>query len=255
MPSGSDGRHPALTQFPTSKEKPVARTLRHIVALAGFLALAACGGKPPAPMPAPATPVQADPELVFWESVRDSKDPAEFYAYLHAYPAGRFSSLARIRIEALTPKPAKENPVPARPKPAPSKAQAPPPSHQQGELTIAEAPAPPVNWAKIDDVSGRTGPLLRSQIMDCWEPPPLPRGAGSFRAEIGVYYDPATGQVRGAAFRGGNKEMTDPIFARFVNSTLAAPMASGCRTLDLRQGGAGEGATGLVLLFALDSPP
>ncbi|MFV3126249.1 hypothetical protein [Niveispirillum sp. KHB5.9] len=240
---------------PDPKEQPVARTLRHYIALAGLLALAACGGGTPPPVPVATAPVPADPELVFWESVRDSKDPAEFYAYLHAYPAGRFSSLARIRIEALTPKPAKETPAPARPKPAPSKTQVPPPSHQQGELTIAEAPAPPVNWAKIDDVSGRAGPLLRSQIMDCWEPPPLPRGAGSFRAEIGVYHDPATGQVRAAAFLGGNKAMEDATFARFVNSALAAPMAPGCRTLDLRQGGVGEGATGLVLLFALDSPP
>lgn len=238
----------------TIKEQPVAFTLRHSVVLCSFLVLAACGSPPPVVQPPPA-PAPADPELVFWESVRDSKDPAEFYAYLHAYPAGRFSALARIRIEALIPRPPKEIPAPAKPKPAPSRVQMPPPSHQQGESTIAEAPAPPVNWAKIDDVSGKANPLLRSQIMDCWEPPPLPAGAGSFRAEIGVYYDPVTGLVRGAAFLGGNRAMEDTTFARFVNSALAAPMAPACRSLDLRQAGTGEGITGLVLLFALDSPP
>lgn len=237
------------------KESPVALSLRHSIALAGLLALSACGSPPPA-APPPAAPVPADPELVFWESVRDSKDAAEYYAYLQAYPAGRFSALARIRIEAMTPKPSKETATPpARPKPATPRPQTPPPSHQQGESTIAEAPAPPVNWAKIDDLSGKANPFLRSQIMDCWDPPPLPAGAGSFRAEIGVYFDPATGQVRGAAFLGGNREMTDDTYARFVNSALAAPMATACRSLDLRQPAAGQAQGGLVLLFALDSPP
>lgn len=233
----------------------MAITLRHCLVLTGFLALAGCGS-PPVPAPAPPVPAPADPELVFWESVRDAKDPAEYYAYLHAYPAGRFSALARIRIEALTPKAPKEPPAPPKAKPTPTaKLPPPPPSHQQGETTIAEVPAPPVNWAKIDDLSGKSGPLLRSQIMDCWEPPSLPRGAGSFRAEIGIYFDPANGQVRGAAFMGGNRDMSDDVFARFVNSAVAAPMAPACRSLDLRQAGVGKDAGGLVLLFALDSPP
>ncbi|MFY8093555.1 MAG: hypothetical protein ACOVN0_08745 [Niveispirillum sp.] len=236
----------------------MARLLRHSLALVSLLLVTACG-RPPPVIQVPAAPVPADPELVFWETVRDSKDVAEYYAYLQAYPAGRFSALARIRIEALTPKPAAREtaPVTPRAKTTAPRVQAPPPSHQQGEPTISEAPAPPVNWAKIDDLTGRATPLLRSQIMDCWEPPPLPSGAGSYRAEVGVYFDPATGQVRGAAFLGGNREMTDATFSRFVNSALAAPMAPGCRALDLRRGAAGQGAetAGLVLLFALDSPP
>lgn len=235
----------------------MASALRHCIVLTGLLALAACGSPPPV-VQSPAAPVRpADPELVFWESVRDSKDPAEYYAYLHAYPAGRFSALARLRIEVLTPKVQKEAAPPPKAKQPPmsSRLPAPPPSHQQGETTIAEAPAPPVNWAKIDDLSGRAGPLLRSQIMDCWEPPPLPRGAGSFRAEIGIYFDPANGKVRGAAFLGGNRDMSDEVFARFVNSAVAAPMSPACRSLDLRQAGGAPDAGGLVLLFALDSPP
>lgn len=233
----------------------MAFALRHCLALTGLLVLTACSS-PPAPVPVAPAPAPADPELVFWESVRDAKDPAEYYAYLHAYPSGRFSALARIRIEALTPKAPKQVPAPPKARPTPTvKLPPPPPSHQQGETTIAEVPAPPVNWAKIDDLSGKAGPLLRSQIMDCWDPPPLPRGAGSFRAEIGIYFDPANGQVRGAAFLGGNREMSDETFARVVNSAVAAPMAPACRSLDLRQAGMGTEASGLVLLFALDSPP
>jgi len=41
-------------------------------------------------------------ELGFWEAIKNSKDPAEFNAYLLAYPEGRFARLARIRIKALS---------------------------------------------------------------------------------------------------------------------------------------------------------
>lgn len=49
-------------------------------------------------------------ELAFWETVKDSKDPKEFQAYLAAYPTGRFARLAEIRIKALMGKPAPDSP-------------------------------------------------------------------------------------------------------------------------------------------------
>ena len=42
-------------------------------------------------------------EMVFWESIRSSTDPADFGAYLEQYPKGRFAALARNRLAALTP--------------------------------------------------------------------------------------------------------------------------------------------------------
>jgi formylglycine-generating enzyme required for sulfatase activity len=36
-------------------------------------------------------------ELAFWESVRESKNPADYRAYLQAFPNGRFAPLARLR--------------------------------------------------------------------------------------------------------------------------------------------------------------
>ena len=36
-------------------------------------------------------------ELAFWNSIKNSKDPRDFAAYLEAYPNGQFSALARIR--------------------------------------------------------------------------------------------------------------------------------------------------------------
>ncbi|HUQ26821.1 MAG TPA: hypothetical protein VM140_14240, partial [Burkholderiales bacterium] len=49
-----------------------------------------------------ATPV----EISFWESVRNSSDPAELQAYLDSYPNGVFVPIARVRLAALRPQPA-----------------------------------------------------------------------------------------------------------------------------------------------------
>ena len=44
----------------------------------------------------------SDPaEIAFWESVRDSKDPAELRAYLQRYPNGTFAFLAQRRLANL----------------------------------------------------------------------------------------------------------------------------------------------------------
>ncbi|HEX8147835.1 MAG TPA: caspase family protein [Pyrinomonadaceae bacterium] len=62
------------------------------------LALAAASG---APAPGPADPSSL--EVSFWESVKDSKDPADFRAYLEKYPEGAFSALARRRAQPAAP--------------------------------------------------------------------------------------------------------------------------------------------------------
>ena len=60
-------------------------------------------------------------EISFWESVRDSKNPAELQAYLDQYPSGRFAVLARARLAALGQKPpaqpAQASPPPVAPVP------------------------------------------------------------------------------------------------------------------------------------------
>lgn len=40
-------------------------------------------------------------EISFWESVRDSKNPAELRAYLQQYPNGAFKALAESRLAAM----------------------------------------------------------------------------------------------------------------------------------------------------------
>jgi adenylate cyclase len=47
-------------------------------------------------------PQDREIELSFWESVRESDNPALIRAYLEKYPNGEFSALARIRIDEVT---------------------------------------------------------------------------------------------------------------------------------------------------------
>lgn len=74
--------------------------------------------KPPAPASAPAAAPRtaaADPELLFWDSIRGSTDAADFRAYLERFPQGTFAPLARNRLAQL-----------AAPATAPAAAQAAP---------------------------------------------------------------------------------------------------------------------------------
>ena len=47
-------------------------------------------------------PQDREIELAFWQSVRDSANPALIQAYLEKYPKGEFSTLAEIRLSELT---------------------------------------------------------------------------------------------------------------------------------------------------------
>ena len=59
---------------------------------------------------------QSPGEIAFWESVRDSKNPAELRAYLQQYPNGTFKALAETRLAALEKAPSVS---PPRQAPAP----------------------------------------------------------------------------------------------------------------------------------------
>jgi len=41
-------------------------------------------------------------EVLFWDSVKDSRDPRAYEEYLNQYPDGTFAGLARLRIETLS---------------------------------------------------------------------------------------------------------------------------------------------------------
>jgi len=59
-----------------------------------------CAPSGTAPAVASTTP-NADVEIEFWRSVKDSNKPEELNAYLSSYPNGRFRSLALARIAEL----------------------------------------------------------------------------------------------------------------------------------------------------------
>jgi hypothetical protein len=67
------------------------------------------GGEPVYLKPAPAAPQPAAPaassyavELAFWDSIKESTSPADYRAYLEAFPEGSFAPLARARLAART---------------------------------------------------------------------------------------------------------------------------------------------------------
>lgn len=57
---------------------------------------------PTAPVgPEAGTMMLASPEIVFWQSIASSRDPADFEAYIQQFPQGSFAPLARARLAAL----------------------------------------------------------------------------------------------------------------------------------------------------------
>lgn len=72
---------------------------------------------PPSPMPQGPAPEALD--LAFWQSIQNSRNVADFEAYLARFPNGTFAALARNRIAELrTSGPATTSP-PSQPAPAP----------------------------------------------------------------------------------------------------------------------------------------
>jgi hypothetical protein len=76
-------------------------------------------------------------ELMYWESIKDSKNVADFQAYLSKYPKGEFSGLASNRVDYLTRSAAPEN---TRPAVAAVKTS---PATQSASSKAAPAAAPP----------------------------------------------------------------------------------------------------------------
>ena len=74
--------------------------LRIACAGVGMIGPAGVVAQPAAPVSA-AVDLDLRAEILFWESMKDSRNAAELRAYLAAYPDGRFASLARTRLTAL----------------------------------------------------------------------------------------------------------------------------------------------------------
>ena len=91
-----------------------------------WLCTVCCVAAQEAPRPPPSSA-----EIEFWQSVKDSKNPAEVRAYLDKHPNGEFATLARLRLLALESG--------AKPE-QPTNAQAPrPPSRPPVDLSVYKA--------------------------------------------------------------------------------------------------------------------
>ena len=83
------------------------------IGIAGWalaLALVCAGGIGPAHAQEKTPGSEAD--IAFWNSVKDSRVPAEIEAYLDAFPNGTFADLARIRLQNLAQQPNSPSPRP-----------------------------------------------------------------------------------------------------------------------------------------------
>jgi hypothetical protein len=84
-------------------------------------------------------------ELAFWQSIQNSRDPAEFQAYIQRFPQGNFTGLARARLRQLRESQiaaAPSNPPVAPPASPPARPPTAPPATPPQAAT---PPAPPAN--------------------------------------------------------------------------------------------------------------
>jgi formylglycine-generating enzyme required for sulfatase activity len=132
-----------LIVTPLARPTQVAQTSRAVIPLP--------------PMESPAARQDAY-ELAFWESIRSSESPAEYRAYLNAYPNGRFAGLARTREQqyaARQPAVATAPPVPL-PQAAPAPPSGTVASVREPVRTPAQAPsaAAPSSTRTVRDCEG-----------------------------------------------------------------------------------------------------
>ena len=152
-------------------------------------AAATLGAVPAAPPAVSAAPQQPPPasaevELVFWQSIADSTNPAEFAAYLRRFPNGMFSDLAQIRLEALR-SPGGNAPVSARSGVGGGDARPQAGTVFRPAQTCAGQPAGTSCWMEI---SGRLGCYV-------WNPNPQPDETVTWTGECRGGLAQGTGSV------------------------------------------------------------
>lgn len=119
---------------------------------------------------------QRQADITFWTSIKDSKNPEEYNAYLQAFPSGIFAPLARLRIKQLaagSPAPATAQPAPSAPPPAPSTAQPAPSAAPPAPAIAQPAPAgPPEPESGAPPAGAPAAPPSQSAQPDNPPPPP-----------------------------------------------------------------------------------
>ena len=142
-------------------------------------------------------------ELGFWDTIKTSTSPADFQAYLSAYPSGQFALIARSKLAQLKPK-------------APSAAAAPaaPAGDQVNRQTAAARPdqtsAPILAPAAPDPAP--SAPAPNTPIRDCPTCPELvliPAGSASIGSTDGFAFETPVHEVTiSKPFYLGRREVT-----------------------------------------------
>ena len=104
-PGGADGMFGPRTRAAIRgwQSSRGSRATGYLDAASAAALRSAAPGPAVAPPPAPAAqqpPASSEVELVFWQSIANSADPADFEAYLRRFPNGVFSDLAQNRLAA-----------------------------------------------------------------------------------------------------------------------------------------------------------
>jgi hypothetical protein len=116
---------------------------------------------PPAPAAAAGAMAAGSLEIVFWQSIASSTNPADFEAYLTQFPQGSFVALARVRLASLSARP-----VPAQPPLAPDLR---PPDARDPKAPVAPSarrkpsPPDPASTQKAPPASKDMPPVARTK--------------------------------------------------------------------------------------------
>lgn len=124
-----------------------------------------------------AAPVAADADVADWDRIADKSDPDELQEYLLRHPTGRFSELARMKLDRLGLAPLTTQ-TPAIAAIAPPAEPTPPPPEPQRAAAVPAAPAP-VIVAAAPAQPARIEPVARAAEAVV-EPPRRSGGAAFF---------------------------------------------------------------------------
>lgn len=128
------------------------------VAVVGALSLPGADGR------AQRLPNDPELEMAFWAAVRDSKDPADYKAYVETFPNGTFATLARVRAGMPGAPPGATEQRSAAPAPPPLPSPGPPPAPTPGTIAGFE----PHNqlYYTLRSVNLRAAPTTDSNRLD-----------------------------------------------------------------------------------------
>ena len=173
---------------------------------------------------APPQPASAAQENLFWQSIMNSTNAAEFEAYLEQFPSGVFRALAQARLAALRSV-AADPPAEAGTRVA--GAGAPAPGSRAARVRVSGAAAPAFGGAAGGDVRRRRGEVFRD-CVECPEMVVLPGG----NLAMGRY-EVTVAEYRAFASATGGRWERLPFWRFVARSRLSADGTASCDVREL----------------------